>query len=122
MPKRSVSYSDWQLEKLADPERAAKYLKVCMQDSEEVFLSALKKVAQANQMAKVAKEAGVHRESLYRSLSEQGNPTYSTLSSVLKVVGLRLTVELIKPVRRPASSAKKITSKKVSEELKTVSG
>jgi probable addiction module antidote protein len=57
-----------------------------------VFLKALKKVAQARQMTKVAQEAGVQRETLYRSLSENGNPTLETLSSVLHALGMELRV------------------------------
>ena len=43
-------------------------------------------------MTKVAKGAGVQRETLYRTLSEQGNPTLETLSAVLGVLGMRLSV------------------------------
>jgi probable addiction module antidote protein len=43
-------------------------------------------------MAKVAKDAGVQRETLYRSFSEQGNPTFETLSSVLGVLGMKLSI------------------------------
>jgi probable addiction module antidote protein len=52
----------------------------------------LKNVAQARQMAKVAKDAGVQRETLYRSFSEQGNPTFETLSSVLGALGMKLSI------------------------------
>ena len=45
-------------------------------------------------VAKVAKEAGIERESLYRALSAKGNPRLSTLVAVIKAVGLRLTVEV----------------------------
>ena len=61
-------------------------------DSVEVFLSALGKVAQANQMSKVAKESGVQRETLYRSLSERGNPTLDTLTGVLSALDLRISI------------------------------
>jgi probable addiction module antidote protein len=44
-------------------------------------------------LAKVAKDAGIQRESLYRALSNRGNPRLSTLSAVLKAVGLKLSVE-----------------------------
>lgn len=92
MPKRTRSYRSWQMAKLANPDRAANYLNAAFQDSSEAFLIALSKVAQARQMTKVAKEAGVQRETLYRSFSKQGNPTLETLSSVLNAVGLRLLV------------------------------
>jgi probable addiction module antidote protein len=44
-------------------------------------------------MAKVAKAAGVPRESLYRALSAGGNPRLSTLHAILKAAGLKLAVE-----------------------------
>jgi probable addiction module antidote protein len=44
-------------------------------------------------IAKVAKAAGVERESLYRALSAHGNPRLSTLVAVTKAMGLKLTVE-----------------------------
>ena len=59
-------------------------------------LAALGDVAQANQMSKVAKESGVQRESLYRSLSKRSNPTLHTLTGVLAALGLKLTVSTAK--------------------------
>jgi probable addiction module antidote protein len=40
----------------------------------------------------VAKEAGIQRETLYRAFSEQGNPTFETLSSVLGALGMKLSI------------------------------
>jgi probable addiction module antidote protein len=78
---------------LANPEVAAHYLNLAMEESSESYLMALKTVAQARQMSKVAKDAGIQRETLYRSLSEQGNPTWDTLRGVYDAVGLEfLTV------------------------------
>jgi probable addiction module antidote protein len=94
MPKRTRSYRDWQREKLTDPEIAASYLRESLREGEDVFLSSLGKVAQAYQSTKVAKDAGIQRETLYRAFSEQGNPTLGTLSSVLKAVGLRISIEV----------------------------
>ncbi|PYV27019.1 MAG: putative addiction module antidote protein, partial [Acidobacteria bacterium] len=56
-------------------------------------LVALRNVAKAHQMAKVAKSAGVARESLYNTLSRGGNPRLNTLDSVLKAMGLKIAVE-----------------------------
>jgi len=92
MPKRTRSYSAWQLEKLTDPKVAASFLNASLQESTEVFLAALGDVAQANQMSKVAKDSGVQRETLYRSLSKRGNPTLDTLAGVLSALGLKLTI------------------------------
>jgi probable addiction module antidote protein len=94
MPKRTKSYHAWLLKRLSDPIEAERYLKVAMADTSEIFLKALRNVAEANKMAKVAEEAGVNRESLYKALSEDGNPRLSTLESVLKALGMSLTVQL----------------------------
>jgi probable addiction module antidote protein len=98
MPKRTSSYRSWQLGKLTDPRIAASYLKAAVDDSPEMFLKALGKVAQANQMTKVANESGVQRESLYRMFSKTGNPRYSSLSSVLTALGLKLSIEPLNTV------------------------
>ena len=92
MTRKTRPYREVLLERLANPEVAAYYLNAAIEDSPESFLKALKNVAQAHQMAKVAKDAGVQRETLYRSFSEQGNPTFATLSSVLGALGMRLLV------------------------------
>ncbi len=78
-----------------DPTFAAEYLKAALEDEDEprVLLLALRHLARARGIAKVAKAAGVERESLYRALSARGNPRLSTLVAVIKAVGLRLTVE-----------------------------
>ena len=78
------------------PEFGAEYLKAALEDAEEpsVLLLALRRVAEARGgVAKVAKAAGIERESLYRALSPRGNPRWSTLVAVTKAMGLRLTVE-----------------------------
>jgi probable addiction module antidote protein len=92
MANKTRSYRDMLLNTLADPTEAAHYLNAAIEDSHESFLKALKNVAQARQMARVARDAGVQRETLYRSLSDQGNPTLDTLSSILKAVGLKIFI------------------------------
>jgi probable addiction module antidote protein len=80
------------LERLVNPEVAGHYLNAALEDSPESFLKALRNVAQSRQMAQVAKDSGIQRETLYRSFSEQGNPTFSTLSNVLAALGMKLVV------------------------------
>jgi probable addiction module antidote protein len=93
----SVSHDECMVRELrADPKFAAEYLKVALEDTEEpaVLLIALRRIAEARGgIAKVAKAAGIERESLYRALSARGNPRLSTLVAVTKAVGLKLTVE-----------------------------
>lgn len=78
-----------------DPEFAAEYLKAAMADTDEpkVLLIALRQIAQAKGVAKVAKAAHIKRESLYRALSPRGNPRLTTLMAVTKALSLTLTVE-----------------------------
>jgi probable addiction module antidote protein len=79
-----------------DPDFAAEYLRAALEDEAEprVLLLALRRIAEARGgIAKVAKAAGVERESLYRALSAHGNPRLSTLAAVTKAMGLKLTVE-----------------------------
>jgi probable addiction module antidote protein len=89
---KTSSYREALMEALADPAEAAAYLNAALEDSPESFLKALGNVAQARQMTKVAQDAGIQRETLYRSFSSTGNPTFTTLSSVLHAVGLRLFI------------------------------
>ena len=56
------------------------------------LLVALRHVVKSRGFAKVAQGAGVRRETLYQSFSEDGNPRLSTLSGVLGQLGLRLSV------------------------------
>jgi probable addiction module antidote protein len=44
-------------------------------------------------MSKLAAEAGVNRENLYRTLSEEGNPRLDTLWAILKAIGFRVSLE-----------------------------
>ena len=87
MPKNSKSFRDWRNKQLEDPQRAAHYVNAALNDSPEAFLIALRNVAESRRMAAVAAEAGLSRESLYRTLSEEGNPTLSSLVGILKAVG-----------------------------------
>jgi probable addiction module antidote protein len=54
--------------------------------------SALGDVARSQGMTELARNAGVGRQALYNALSENGNPTLETHTSVLSALGLQLTV------------------------------
>lgn len=80
-----------------DPAFADEYLRAAMEQADqeggrEALLSALRHVAEAQGMAQVAQRAGIQRESLYRALSPNGNPTLKTLVAVLEAAGLRLAI------------------------------
>lgn len=93
MPKRASDYHSWLLRQLTNPIAAASYINAAIEGSPEMLPVALRNVAEAKRISKVAEDAGVNRETLYRTLSEEGNPTLRTLNSVLAVLGLRLGVE-----------------------------
>ena len=91
----TVSHRERLIEELrADPKLSAEYLNAAAEDGDpHVYLTALRTVAEAQGMAKVAKAAGVPRESLYRALSSGGNPRFSTLHAILKAAGLKMAVQ-----------------------------
>jgi len=96
--KASISHDETIIRRLRkDADFAAAYLKAALEDDEEprALLIALRHLAQARGVAKVARAAGIERESLYRALSARGNPRLSTLVAVTKAIGLRITVETV---------------------------
>ena len=98
--KAAVSHHKREVEELrADRELAVEYLKAAMEsldnpDDRAAGLLALRTVAEAyGGLGAVAAQAGISRESLYRTLSAKGNPTLKTLLAVLNAVGMKLSVE-----------------------------
>jgi probable addiction module antidote protein len=88
-----------------DPEYAAQYLSAAKQDSKEAFLIALRDIAEARLgLSRIARAARVNRESLYRTLSAEGNPTLTTLDAVLAVLGFETDFRPI-AARRDRGSA-----------------
>lgn len=74
----------------------AGYLRAVMEEddiTEREIAAALGDIARAQGMMQVARQAGVSRESLYRTLSDDGNPTLGTVIKVTRALGLRLTVQ-----------------------------
>jgi probable addiction module antidote protein len=104
MPKRTTSFRSWLGAKLADPGIAANYLNAARRESSDMFLKALRRVAESHQMTKVAANAGVSRESLYRMTCETGNPTHSSFEGILRALGL--DYEIIPLASKSASEPK----------------
>jgi len=95
MSEITASYYEGLLRRLTDPEQATAYLNAALEDGDqEVFLLALRYVAEARGMTKVAQDAQLNRENLYRMLSRQGNPQLMSLVALLKSMGLRLSIEM----------------------------
>ena len=80
-------------EHLRTPEEMALYLDACIaeSDGDAAFIAkALGTIARAQGMAKVAKDAGVSRESLYKALSGERSPDFSTILKVTRALGVQL--------------------------------
>jgi len=69
------------------------YLEAALEENDPALIAAaLGDVARAKGMTEIAKKAGLGRESLYKSLSAQGNPELSTVLKVIHALGLKLQV------------------------------
>ncbi|NJN22166.1 MAG: putative addiction module antidote protein [Leptolyngbya sp. RL_3_1] len=96
------NYDDFLWEELQDAEVAAEYLSASIDHgSMDEFLVALRNVANAHGGIGVLSEiTALNRQSMYKMLSEEGNPTLISLMAVLKAIGLTLTV---KPIESDAA-------------------
>ena len=81
---------------LATSEDVAACLEAALQDGDpQLVAAALGDIARAKGMSKVARDAGVGRESLYKSLSSSGNPELATVLKVISALGLELHVTAV---------------------------
>jgi probable addiction module antidote protein len=79
---------------LQSPQSQAAYLEAAFEDGDPALIAAvIGDIARARGMSGLAKETGVTRNALYKAFSEGGNPTLSTLSSVITALGYKLTVQ-----------------------------
>ncbi|MDL5039092.1 putative addiction module antidote protein [Comamonas sp. Y6] len=82
-------------EYLQSDEDCAAYLQACLEqapDDAAVFTKALGDIARARGMMQLAKDTGLTREGLYKSLGEQGNPSLSTVMKVMHALGLQMHI------------------------------
>ena len=80
-------------EHLKTPEDIHAYLQeVVATGSDSDYIHALNTAARAMGMTEVAKKAGVTRASLYKSLSGEGNPCYTTISKVTRALGCKFSI------------------------------
>lgn len=88
---RTVTYDV--AKQLRTPEGMAAYLDAWFEEAPEDaagIARALRDIARAHGMTQVARDAGLSRESLYKALSESGNPSFATILKVARAVGVRL--------------------------------
>lgn len=80
-------------EHLRTPEEVAAYLDAWLEEAPDDaagIARALGNIARARGMTQVAKDAGLSRESLYRALSAEGNPSFATVLKVARALGVKL--------------------------------
>ena len=81
-------------EYIENEEDAIAYLNAAAETGDPALLqAAIGDIAKARSMGQIAKEAGVGRESLYKSLNKEGNPSFRTIVKVVDALGGRLVIE-----------------------------
>lgn len=77
------------------------YFAICLEDDPgdgSLIRAALGDIARARGMTQLARDTGLAREGLYKALSAEGNPEFSTVMKVIKALGLKLHAEPAAPV------------------------
>jgi probable addiction module antidote protein len=88
-------------------ERQVAYITAALETSDADFVrDALGLVARARGMSRIAKNAGLNRESLYKALGETGNPEFSTVMRIVRALGLTLSA-------RPAATGRTFKRRRV---------
>jgi len=79
---------------LTSPEAQTELLNDALASGEAAYIAnALGVIARARGMTEVAREAGVTREALYKSLSDEGDPRLTTLMGVARALGFKLVAQ-----------------------------
>lgn len=93
----SISTTRWDsAEHLKTEEDIQLYLEACLEEAEDdpaLIIHALGVVARAKNMSQLSRDTGLSREGLYKALSPDGNPTFSTIAKVTKALGFKLTIQ-----------------------------
>lgn len=93
---RTIPYD--MAEQLRTPDEMAAYLDAWLDEAPDDaagIARALGDIARAKGMSQVARDTGLSRESLYKALSETGNPSFATVLKVAKALGLRLHAQAV---------------------------
>lgn len=95
MPKTSTTRYD-AAEHLTTPADMAAYLEAAIEEArgDGAFIAkALGNICRAKGMTQVARDAGLSRESLYKALSGERNPSFDTILKIIDALGLKLHAE-----------------------------
>lgn len=93
---KSISYQDYLIESLKNPEEALGYLNAALEGGDiNVFLLALRNVIEARGgITTLAEKTKKGRTSLYKTLSEKGNPYLKSTNDILLAIGMHLSVAI----------------------------
>lgn len=91
MPEKLIPWDTAKL--LRNDEDILAYIEAALEENDPAFFAhALGVVARAHGMSDVAKKSGLSRESLYKALSSEGNPSFDTIMRVMKALNLEIHV------------------------------
>ena len=94
---KKIKLSKWDSAKyLKTDEDMVLYLEACLDEAgdDAAFIAkALGTIARAKGMTQLANETGLGRESLYKALSGEGNPSFATILKVMTALGIKLHAE-----------------------------
>ena len=80
---------------LASDEDIVAYINAALEDGDQALITtALGNIARARGMTELARETGITRDGLYKALSPDGNPSFSTVQKVIKALGYKLDVAI----------------------------
>jgi probable addiction module antidote protein len=90
-----MTFTKWDLAEILETKKdIMAALEVALAEKDTGFLfEILGALARAEGMSQIARELGVTREGLYKSLSPSGHPSFETIFNLLDILGLRLKVE-----------------------------
>ena len=90
------TFTKWEVtEHLRTREDARLYLEACAEDDPgdgSLIRAALNDIARAGNMSQLARDIGMSREGLYKALSEDGNPTFTTVMRVTRALGMQVRI------------------------------
>jgi probable addiction module antidote protein len=89
-----ITISDWNLaDEIETREDVIGVLEAALEENDVEFLfRVIGDIARSKGMTQIARELNLNRESLYRSLSQDGNPSFNTVAKVLDNLGFQLSV------------------------------
>ncbi|SDC03445.1 probable addiction module antidote protein [Raineyella antarctica] len=99
MTKKSEKYTPFDVADYLDSiEDVSAYLEIALEESSDdptALPRTLGVIARSQNMSELARRVGMSRDGLYKALSAEGNPTWSTVLKVTNALGLRLTLRAV---------------------------